>query len=241
MKVFLKKLKNEDASALIENVIILPLIFIILFALILTMFVIHDRSTLDAAAKRGALYAAHCIADPNYDDILRNSNSASGSLDTSIDVSGGNMSFNFSKVGKDVMAYRYITNESSKINNKVVNEVESIIDNTRIQWRDLDVGDITYKAKNYFLYQDVTVTIEAHYPMFDFFKIIGLEDGFDYEVTAKMTVNDPDEFIRNADLVVDTIVSIDNKTGDKISDAVDKVKGVFEKISGTILDWIAMD
>ena len=73
MSNFIKKLKSEEANSMVENVIILPLIFIILYAIILTCFIIHDRATLDGAAKRGALYAAHCISDPNYDDILRNS------------------------------------------------------------------------------------------------------------------------------------------------------------------------
>ena len=240
MKKVIDKFKNEEANSLIENAIILPLIFIIIYVIILTCFIVHDRSTLDAAAKRGAIYAAHCISDPNYDDILRNSGSHAGSLDTSIDITDGSSAFNFSQIGKDVMPYRYITNDSAEIDSKVEAEIRSIVDNTRIQWRELEVGDIKYEVDNKFLYQDITVTIEAHYPMFKFFSIIGMEDGLDYSVTAKMTVNDPDEFIRNADMVVDLIVDIDNRTGNEISTVVDKVKDVFEKISTTVLDWIAL-
>lgn len=241
MNKLIEKLKNEEANSLVENVIIMPLIFIILYAIIMTCFIIHDRATLDGAAKRGALYAAHCIADPNYDDILRKSGSSAGSLDTSVDITQEGAKFDFSQNGKDIKAYRYINNSSSKINEKVTAEIKAIIENTRIQWRDLKVEDIQYSCKNYFLYQEVTVTLEAHYPMAKFFKIIGLDDGFDYTVTAKMTVNDPDEFIRNADLVVDTIVQIDNKCGNKISESVSKVTDTFKKLATAVLDWVKMD
>ena len=58
---------------------------------------------------------------------------------------------------------------------------------------------------------------------------------------SKLTSPKQDEFIRNADMVVDIIVEIDNKTGNNISNVVNNVKEKFEKISTTVLDWIALD
>ena len=53
-----------------------------------------------------------------------------------------------------------------------------------------------------------------------------------------MAVNDPDEFIRNADLVVDMIIQIDSKTGGHISNAVGKVKGTIEKLTTKLKKWM---
>ena len=49
----------------------------------------------------------------------------------------------------------------------------------------------------------------------------------EYEATAKMSVNDPDEFIRNADLIVDVISQIDNKLH-----ITDNIKNMGSKVSG---------
>lgn len=51
MKNLIERIKSEDANALIENVIVLPLIFIVIYALILMCFIIHDRSTVESAGK----------------------------------------------------------------------------------------------------------------------------------------------------------------------------------------------
>lgn len=227
------KLKEEKANSLVENVVILPLIFIIIYAMILTCFVVHDRSTLEAAAKRGAIYASHCISDPNYSTILEKSGNQQGQLDTSIDIFDGN-SFSFIGVGKNIQPYRYLTGSSGNIDAIVRAEVESIVNETRIPWRTIEVDDIQFSKVNKLLYQDVTVTLKADYPIPKFFSAFGLDTDYEYSVSAKMTVNDPDEFIRNADMVVDLITDIDNKTGNHISNAVDKIKDLASKI----VDWL---
>lgn len=230
------KIKNEEANTFVENVIILPLIFIIIYAMILTCFIVHDRSTLEAAAKRGAIYAAHCISDPNYSAILERSGSEKGTLDTSIDTSDGNASFSFTGLGKNIQPYRYLTSSSSNIQGKVVTEVENIVNKTRIQWRELEVDDIQYKSVNKIYYQDVTVTLKADYPIPKFFEAFGLDTAYKYTVTAKMTVNDPDEFIRNADMVVDLITDIDEATGNHVSNFIDKISDLGTKL----IDWITV-
>ena len=236
MKKVFQIIKEERANSLVENVIILPLIFIIIYAMILTCFVVHDRSTLEASAKRGAIYAAHCISDPNYAAILERSGNESGNLDLSVDVFSEDNpgEFSFTGIGKNIQPYRYLTGSSGNINQQVLQEVENIVDETRIPWRTIDVGDIQFTKVNKLLYQDVTVTLKADYPIPKFFAAFGLDTDLEYSVTAKMTVNDPDEFIRNADMVVDLITDIDNQTGNHISNALDKIGDLASKL----LDWI---
>lgn len=231
MKNLIERIKSEDANALIENVIVLPLIFIVIYALILMCFIIHDRSTVESAAKRGAIYAAHCISDPNYESILRSSSSENGALDTSINatIGDGSEKYSFAGIKKNIHPYRYLFGGGTKIDEQVNREVREIIDKTRIKWRDLKVDDVKYKCVNKVLYQDVTVTVKAEYPLLSFFGKFGMDIKYEYEATAKMSVNDPDEFIRNADLIVDVISQIDNKLHitDNIKNMVSKVSGWF--------------
>lgn len=235
----IRKLKSEEANAIVENVIVMPLIFIIIYSLIMNCFMIHDKSTLQAAAKRGALYAAHCISDPNYANILRGSGSESGVLDTSINLNIEGNKFVFTGMGDNIEAYRYLTSSTADIDAQVEAEIKNIITQTRIPWKELKVEDIDFACKNMVLYQDVTVTLKADYPIPKFFSDYGMDSEYEFSVTAKMTVNDPDEFIRNADLVVDLIVDIDNTTtGGKLQQTAQKAVGKISDLATKLLEWI---
>ena len=152
-----KRLREERANSMVENVIVLPLIFIIIFFLILGSFVMHDRGTIDAAAKRGAIFAAHCICDPNYIRIR-------GSEKGDLDIQESKSRFTFTGVGKNIEPYRYLLG-SGDLQNQVREEVNAILEKTRVPWRKIEIEDIVFNNKNMVFYQDVTVTIKARYPL----------------------------------------------------------------------------
>lgn len=234
MRNLIRYIKDEKANAIVENVIVLPMIFVVIFALIQTMFIMHDRSTVEAAAKRGAVYAAHCANDPAYSKLV-----AGGDLDVVITIpekSTAHYAFSFSTVSSDINPYRYIYGVS-KISGSVESEVKRIIEKTRIPWRDLEIVNVSCNVKNMFLYQDITVTVKADYSIPEIYGAFGLDTEYQYEVTATVTANDPDEFIRNADLVVDIITEIDEKTGGYLGKASDTIS----KIGTTILDWMKVE
>ena len=60
------KIKEDKANAVVENIVVLPIILMVLMLIIIMCFIMHDKSTVEGAAKRGAIYAAHCISNPNY-------------------------------------------------------------------------------------------------------------------------------------------------------------------------------
>lgn len=227
MQKLIRKLKSENANSMVENVIILPLIFIVIYFMILMSFVMHDRATLDAAAKRGTIYAARCVSDPNYATILQKSGHDSGTLDTNIDQF---TEASFSAIGNNIKPYRYIRMDVSSIETSTKDEIINTIKKTKIPWREIDTGDIVVKVDNKIIYQDVSVSITATYPMPELFSSFGLPTEFEYTVTATTAVNDPDEFIRNVDLVIDVCVEIDKKTGGNIAKAADKISSMGSKL-----------
>ena len=223
-----KKLRSEKANTFIENVIILPLIIIVIYFMILASFVIHDHSTLDAAAKRGTIYAARCVSDPNYPMILQQSGHQSGTLDTNVTALTAD---SFNGVGDNIKPYRYLVMNTADIQDATVNEVYNIIQQTKIPWREIETGDIVVKVDNKIIYQNVEVSITARYPLPQIFGNFGLPTEFNYTVSAVTAVNDPDEFIRNVDLIVDVCAAIDQKTGGNIQKVLAKLNDMGTRLT----------
>lgn len=230
----IKLIREEKANALIENVIILPLILFVIFFMILASFIVHDRATLDAAVSRGAVYATKCIADPFYSRLISDNNTSAGSLDATIS-DPSSIVFKTKKSitdtsGIGINPYRYLTSSYKKtISDTVKTEVVNIVNATKIPWQKIPTDNIKCEVKNYVVYQKVTVTAKSEYPLPAFFKTIGLPDKIEYSATAVASVTDPDELIRNADLVVDLMVQsgLTNKLAgvkSKLDTLVDKIK-----------------
>ena len=227
LKQTYKKLKGENANSMVENVVILPIIFIVIYFMILMSFVLHDRSTLEAAAKRGTIYAARCISDPNYTVILQKSGHTKGVLDTDV---GELTSDSFAAVGNNIKPYRYIKLNSSDIKSATQDEVYNSIQKTKIPWRTVKTGDIVVDIDNKVIYQNVKVSITASYPLPKVFQALGLPTEYKYTVESLTAVNDPDEFIRNVDLIIDTCVTIDEKTGGHIGGITKKLSDLGTKL-----------
>jgi len=225
---FWKRIKDESAGVMVENVIVLPLVFVIIIFMIVSAFLVHDRVTIETAARRGATYASHCISDPNYATLV----GQSGELDFSKSVE--NMSF--SSVGKNIKAYRYLTGGAS-VQGVVETEVKKIVNKTRINWVSQDSITVTCSQENRIIYQDVSVKVTSTYHLPGWIEWFGLESEYKIETEAKLAAVDPDEFIRNADLVVDLITQVDDATGGHIGKALNSISGMASKL----LDWINME
>jgi hypothetical protein len=225
-----KILKDESAGAMVENVLVLPLVFMIVMYMIISAFMMHDRATIESAAKRGAIYAANCISNPNYASIV----GQSGELDVAENVS---TNFQFSSVGQKLKArYRAFTG-GINVSGVVTQQVTKIVDNTRIPWLPQESVKVECHQKNMFLYQDVEVVVKAKYDVPGWFAIFGLDTEFEYKASAKTRTTDPDEFIRNADLIVDIITDIDNATGGKLGKATDKIT----ELASKVIKWLGDD
>lgn len=214
---------KAEGNSLVENVIVLPLIFLCIYFIIIGAFFVHDKITLDAAVERGAVYAAKCVSDPNYAEISASVyNEEDGYTMSMANVSGAN----FSEVGKDIHPYRYVMfTYKSEIENAVRDYTYEIVSRTKIPWREVKPEFVKCTISNYVVYQEVSVSAKASYPIPKLFALIGLPTEIVYEASATESVTDPDELIRNADLIVDTIVKVDSMTGNhlkKITDALER-------------------
>lgn len=220
------RLREESAGAMVENVIILPLVIVLIYALIMTSFIMHDRATVDAAAQRGATYASYCIIDPNYSAIT--------GQDGELDFPEGTTvsAFSFQGVGKNIKAYRAFSG-GSKVEDAVVAEVKAIIEQTRIPWKPIETVVVQCEQENMFLYQNITVTVTADYSIPKVFGLFGLDTEYEYQATAVTCSTDADEFIRNADLAVDMLTALDEAMDSPVEKAVHKL----ETLGVKIVEW----
>lgn len=230
MKRIWDRLREESAGAVVENVIILPLVFVLIYAMIVTSFIMHDRATVDAAARRGAIYASYCITDPSYKYIT----GQDGELDLPTGTEANQ--FSFLGVGGNIKAYRAFTG-GDKVESAVTEEVKEIIEKTRIPWKPIESVQVSCKQENMFLYQNITVTVTADYSIPRIFGLFGLDTDYEYTSVATTCTTDADEFIRTADLAVDMLTALDEKLGSPIETATKKL----ETLGAKIIDWINGD
>lgn len=224
--------KREEGYALVENMIVMPIVFLIIFALLFTGFMLHAQCTLETAARRGVRYAAKQICDPQYAVVT------AGAVDTTIgdltDLSSKD--FDFTSMG-DYKPYRYIPllcgNYYNKIETNTREYVQKLIDQNITWMFTMDTDSIICEAKNYVVSQNVKVEITAVYHMPRIFSYLGLPETYELKAADKFTVSDQDEFIRNVDFAADLLdraaaaLKVEEKIGKPLSKMMEFVKKVF--------------
>lgn len=212
---------ENGGYAVIENMAVMPMVFLVIYALLFAGFLLHAQCTIESAARRGVLYGCRLICDPQYGRIT--AKTMDDSQGQQAETPDGQWDFTY---GSDIsyQPYRYIPflNGSyfSDVDRSVEEYVRKILGQGSTWMFRIDEGGIDCKAKNYVLTQNVTVKITACYSLPKIFSWLGLPETYELKGQAVMTVGDQDEFIRNVDYVAD-LVEKSGLTG-KIKDAIVK-------------------
>jgi len=228
---------TEDGYAIIENMAVLPIVFLVVYALLFAGFVLHAQCTIESAARRGVIYAGKLICDPQYGRVTEAAaDPTKGELN---EMSSKDFNFTFSP-NTSYQPYRYIPilNGSyfADIDTKVENYIRKILDQSTTWMFKIEDSGIDCEAKNYVISQNVTVKITAEYPLPKVFQWLGVPEKYDLKAEAVMTVSDQDEFIRNVDYVSDLVDQVLTTTGIKdkidnvISEPLKKLKKFMDKL-----------
>lgn len=215
--------QTKEGYTIIENMAVLPIVFLVVYALLFAGFLLHAQCTIESAARRGVLYGGKLICDPQYGRVTASAADPSkGELN---EMSGKDFNFAYSP-GISYQPYRYIPfisgNYMSGIDGDVKSYVCKILDQSSTWMFRIEDSGIQCKADNFVVYQNMTVKITAKYPLPKVFVWLGVPESYDLKAEAVMTVSDQDEFIRNADYVGDLIDGVLEASGakDKIEKAV---------------------
>lgn len=221
------RIREDKGAVLFEAVIILPITFIVLFAMFLLGMHLHEQTTLDGAVARGAIYASKILSDPQYTKVTSKKYEDYNKDEVDLESADADFSSNAS-----IKPYRYFDIRKTQEEDMVESYVESMIKKSNIGLEDIENVSVNCSIKNVVIYMEVTVTASASYGLPEIFGEFGLPTEYKIESRAVRSVNDPDEFIRNADLARDVVGDVLKKTGldSKLEEIKKTVTERFEKI-----------
>lgn len=209
-------IKEEcGAGTIIEYTIVFPIVLAVCMALILMGYTVHERAVLEGATARTALYAAKTMADQNYETITGTSAESDSLEITDIAITEGSI---------ETAPYRFLLGGVGSTENcedyctKLIRKNQLFMTST---------PTVSVK-KSGVVFTKVTVTAKQEFKV-PVFPMLDLPSVVDIESTSTAYVNEPAEFIRNADLAIDVVKAIDEKVGisEKISELGSKFKNFF--------------
>jgi hypothetical protein len=217
----------------VEASLIIPAVIISLIVLVYICFMLYEQSYIKAlantASERGAATWANSSKDMYVEFIDKK-----GFGSTSLYWRAGEF---FSKDDK--------LKKFDKINTFVLESISkySLFDKNKgtltLKYTDSKMN-VQCDLEDYIIYKKLKVTIEEEYnlPLSNMFKVFGIDMEFKISASSESVVDDPAEFVRNTDFVIDSIREIDQKTGGKLEGVMDKVTGTFDKFSGKLKSFL---
>lgn len=222
--------KEEEGYAIVENMLILPVVFLVVFALLFAGCILHVQCTLESAARRGVVYAGKLICDPQFLEVTKASADPKKGKLTELATAD----FNFTSKSS-IQPYRYIPilngNYFSNVEANTKNYVQDIISQSASWMFTIDGDDVVCNAKNYVITQQIKVKVTAKYKMPYIFQLLGLPETYDLSAEAVTTVSDQDEFIRNIDYVGDLLerYEVGEKINKFVGEPLQKLKKFTDK------------
>lgn len=254
MRKIRRFLKSEDGVMVSTQALFLyPFTVFIIFWLIYMGLWMYQGVTLQNYAQKLAVTAAREVAYPGYTRMVESKTSASPvsifgtsaidwSRSTKIEMTNkaSNVNIFYSGSGGSNVAvhpYRYMTTIGSDSNilsstqKKSLQDIGMAMITENSMLANVKATKVDIKVSNYFVSQNVTVTMTEEVPVPGIVKWLGF-DGNQITASASATANDPDEFVRDVDLVFDFADYLAKKLGisDKLDKAMEKVREVRTKL-----------
>lgn len=230
-KIF-KRSKGDPGSLTVEASLIFPIIILAIVAVIYICILLYQHAHLNYIANNVAERGAACWS--NISKMKTSSNTyrlGTGKLQSSKELLDADLYWRiFRTKEKDkIKILKAYALDKVKSNNILEGEISEISTSDIKNNKD----NIDIWLKDYIIYKELNVVINNSYkiPLGDNLKIFGLGDTYSIKVHSKAVINDPVEFIRNADFITDTLKEYEEtkrildsfkKTMDKINENIQK-------------------
>lgn len=206
---------ERGAMSIVEATFVFPIMFFIVFFLIMAGEAYYQRARVEQAVTCAAVYGAARCENPMLESVVE-----------SVASSG--------KVPKDpaeidVMPYRYIlTGEAKSIASQVKSDLESEIEAMEPLFfhnmkPNLESVSINVKMNPLISSFPVTVKFSVPFPIRIIFSTDPIE--FHYEINITTSIGDPSELVRNVAIVMDLMERSKTATNitSKISEMIDPI------------------
>ncbi len=214
----MKRLKgNERGSITVEASIIVPVIILSIITVIYLGFILYQRALLQSVADRAV------------------QNGAASWENLSSDIATG-------KTGMDRLPDEglYWRLFEYKKQNKLA-EIKKYARDLLAGFNFLSPGssDVTVEIKDYVVYKRLKVTVENSYllPLAGVVRLFGSDGRLGIRAVSYAVVDDPAEFIRNTDLIINIEGELENKYPG-VKNLGDKAREVFVKIKENIDEFM---
>lgn len=211
--IILNSIKNEKGAATVmEAVIVFPIMIVVIVFLIYLGNGMYQMSKISAAVSRYAIEGAQMCTDPYYYDI-------EGKSEVPSSYESGIQPYRY-LLQTDKGHIQSVTRKIEKSLSKAINSSGYFMGmEPKIYFQEVNYN-------NHFFYS--TFSCEVRYRITMGIKLIGDKDFkvIDSSAYAEVAVNDPADFIRNTNMVIDYVqgTEIGSKITEKISSAMGKVQ-----------------
>lgn len=207
-KIFKRIKETNGAVQIVEATFVFPVMFIILFFLIYMGNSFYEKAQVESLVQNAAIKGAAYCADPMLQVIKDNG----GRVPTS------------SKNDPGIEPYRYIFGGMNGIENKMESEIRDVLDDNIVSlFKDMnpDLKRCEAKFNNFVIYS--TFSVEVEYDIAFPIRFMGSSTPpvMTLVTRADVPVSDTAEFIRNADMVIDTFSQ--TTFGQKVGECFEKI------------------
>ena len=221
-KVFKRLQSEKGAAQMVENIIVLPVVFAVIIFIIYLGQMQYQKALIASVAERALIWLEQAESDYQYEDlaVLDLSNSAS-------DISTPDTSIFTENVNRQ--PYRYVVGMFTKKDYSATEEyIKNYIESKEI----FPMGEVSVEINpDGHLYKKVKITIEQDLIALEIIPGLELPTVYHYKYVTEGSVVQPAEMIRNTDFVYELAKPYLSKATSELSNVVDKLKTVFDKIS----------
>lgn len=228
--------KNKKGSFTIEAAVVVPTVLLCLIALIYICLLMYQQvylqSVANTAAERGAANWSNASMDM-YIGRIKESDFKNVSLYWRL--------VDILPLGKASEAKKSRVEDYVKYSLKQYSLFGKGLDDKEIINSREGKLSVNCDICDYIIYKKVLVSVAEEYNIplgGSLLKAFGFSSGFTLKADAEAVVNEPAEFIRNTDFVVDTIREYDQKGGGTLTETWNKVNGTFSNLSGKLKDFL---
>lgn len=236
MKKWIRLIKKEDGAELIEAAIVYPVVFLCVGFLFYVGIYILQYMTVMSYTQKVAVLAAREISRPGYIAMVKKPEDTLGTAsvemqieDYTKSITTASLSLPTSAKGINARAYRFWSPKPiGDAGSSYAKVLQAMVDNNSIMKSEKS-AKVEIDSSNYVVAQYVDVTVTQKVVDFGMLEAFGIKTPT-IKVTAKAAATDIDEFVRNTDLVVDTLDTLAKKLGIDVSKIKDKISEAKKKL-----------
>lgn len=208
-------MKDENGLAIVEATLLLPFCIIMIIALFYAAIFMCQKANLQANVQNALTYYKNIDSDTYIE--AKDSMSYGGGTG-SIEAAGSSFA---GPSYKFPYRFLFMTFDSSAFESFFRSMYKRMF---------FDNGEnvkFVSEKKNYIIYKEISVTASQTVKPAINLAMVGGSNSIDIIVTGKAVVADGDDFIRNADFVIDIVSQ--TSLGKKAKELVEKAKGFYDK------------